>query len=149
MDMHQPARLHFDLFDMMLFIQVAAAKSLTQGAQEANISVAAASMRIKNLERVLGVQLLNRTKRGVSLTAPGKILDAHAREVLKHVDQLYCDLREFSLEMAGQVRVLSNPTSFEFHDPELKEVIENIWKLEDKLGAANDNDSIPPLRRAA
>lgn len=112
--MHKPARLHFDLFDLMLFIRVAHARSLTQGASEANISVAAASMRIKNLERALGAQIFNRTQRGVSLTESGRILEAHAREVLRHIDQLYCDLGEFSQEMAGHVRVLSNPTSLEF-----------------------------------
>jgi DNA-binding transcriptional LysR family regulator len=112
--MHQPARLHFDLFDLMLFIKVAEARSLTQGAVEANISVAAASMRIKNLERALGAQILNRTKRGVSLTDSGRILETHAREVLQRIDQLYGDLRQFSGEMSGHVRVLSNPTSLEF-----------------------------------
>ena len=112
--MHQPARLHFDLFDLMLFIRVAEARSLTQGAAEANISVAAASMRIKNLERALGAQILNRTKRGVNLTDSGRILETHAREVLRRIDQLYGDLREFSQDMAGHVRILSNPTSLEF-----------------------------------
>jgi DNA-binding transcriptional LysR family regulator len=71
-------------------------------------------MRIKNLERALGAQILNRTKRGVTLTDAGRILATHAREVLRHIDQLHGDLQELSQDMSGHVRLLSNPTSLEF-----------------------------------
>lgn len=107
--MIQPARLHFDLVDVKLFVKVAEARSVTRGAAETNISVAAASMRIKSLERALSAQLFNRTKRGVSLTAAGKVFEKHARNILLQINNLYDDLGEYSEEVAGHIRVHTNP----------------------------------------
>jgi len=107
--MLQPARLRFDLVDMKLFIKIADAKSVTRGAADTNISVAAASMRIKSLERALAVQLFNRTKRGVSLTQAGEVFVGHARNVLEQITRLYDDLQVYSHDISGHIRVLANP----------------------------------------
>jgi DNA-binding transcriptional LysR family regulator len=107
--MRQPARLHFDFVDMKLFVKVAEARSVTRGAADTNISVAAASMRIKSLERALGAQLFNRTKRGMNLTQAGRVFEQHARNVLQQIDRLYDDLQVYSHEMAGHIRMLANP----------------------------------------
>src|SRR5262245_48965706 len=109
-EMLQPARLHFDLMDMRLFLRIAEASSVTRGAAVANISVAAASMRIKSLERALSTQLLTRTKRGMTLTAAGRILEKHARGILASVNDLYHDLQEHSGQVAGHIRMFINPT---------------------------------------
>jgi molybdenum-dependent DNA-binding transcriptional regulator ModE len=53
---HKPT--HFDLVDLRLFVKVAEEGSLTKGAQKSFLSLAAASLRIKNLEEALGTQLL-------------------------------------------------------------------------------------------
>ena len=54
--------MHFDLVDLSLFRHVAEAGSITRGAERAHLALAAASTRIRNLERALGSALLVRTR---------------------------------------------------------------------------------------
>ncbi|WP_322048892.1 LysR substrate-binding domain-containing protein [Paraburkholderia sp. J67] len=103
--------MHFDLVDLKLFTHVAEASSLTRGAERAHLSLPAASTRIKNLEEQVGVKLLSRTSQGVTLTAPGETLLAHARRVLKQLEQLTGDLQEYAQGVKGHVRVFANTTA--------------------------------------
>ena len=52
--------MRFDLADLSLFRHVVEAGSITHGAQRANLALAAASTRIRNMEGTLGVPLLMR-----------------------------------------------------------------------------------------
>jgi len=61
--------MRFDLVDLQLFIAVADARSITQGASRAHLALASASERIKGLEAAFGIALLKRGRRGVELTA--------------------------------------------------------------------------------
>lgn len=103
--------MHFDLVDLKLFTHVAEASSLTRGAERAHLSLPAASTRIKNLEEQVGVKLLSRTSQGVTLTGPGETLLAHARRVLKQLEQLTGDLQEYAQGVKGHVRVFANTTA--------------------------------------
>ena len=80
--------MRFDLVDLQLFIAVADARSITQGAARAHLALASASERIKGLEQALGVALLKRGRRGVDLTAAGESLLDHARVVIHSVEAL-------------------------------------------------------------
>jgi len=102
---------HFDLVDLRLFVKVAEASSLTRGAERSFLSLAAASLRVKNLEEAVGAQLLYRTKRGVSLTAAGEVFLEHARKVLQEFEQLQSEMRPFSRGVRGHVRLFANATS--------------------------------------
>jgi len=103
--------MHFDLVDLRLFTHVAQASSLTRGAERAHLSLPAASTRIKNLEEQIGLKLLSRTSQGVTLTAPGETLLAHARRVLQQLEQLSGDLQEYTAGVKGHVRVYANTTA--------------------------------------
>ena len=81
-----------DLIDLQLFIAVADARSITEGAARVNLALASASERIKGLEEALGVALLKRGRRGVELTAAGESLLGHARIVMHNVEALQSDL---------------------------------------------------------
>ncbi|RQR62365.1 LysR family transcriptional regulator [Burkholderia sp. Bp9126] len=103
--------MRFDLVDLNLFTHIAEASSLTRGAERAHLSVPAASMRIKNLEEQVGVKLLSRTSQGVKVTPPGETLLAHARRVLRQLEQLSGDLQEYASGVKGHVRVFANTTA--------------------------------------
>jgi DNA-binding transcriptional LysR family regulator len=103
--------MRFDLVDLNLFTHIAEANSLTRGAERAHLSVPAASTRIKNLEEQVGVKLLSRTNQGVKVTEPGQTLLAHARRVLRQLEQLTGDLQEYSSGVRGHVRVFANTTA--------------------------------------
>ncbi len=103
--------MHFDLFDLRLFVFVAEASSLRQGAERACISLAAASARIKQLEDNVGSKLLYRNPQGVALSPAGEALQHHARLVLQQVDHLKSELREYGNGIKGHVRILANTTA--------------------------------------
>ena len=69
---------------MQLFTRVVEAGSFTAGAEQMGISRALASKLIQNLEDSLGVRLLNRTTRRISLTDPGKNYYQRVSELLAH-----------------------------------------------------------------
>lgn len=60
--------IRFDLTDLRLFLHVAEAASITHGAMRANMALASASERIRDMEEALGAPLLERKRRGVQLT---------------------------------------------------------------------------------
>lgn len=102
---------HFDLVDLRLYVRVAEASSLTRGAERSFLSLAAASLRIKNLEEALGAQLLYRTKKGVSPTQAGDVFLDHARRVLQEIELLQGGMQPFSRGVRGHVRLFANATA--------------------------------------
>lgn len=98
----------FDFTDLRLFINVAEGRSLTLGAERSALSLAAASMRVKNLETTLGAPLLYRSKRGTSLTPAGEAFLRHARHIFRDLDQMSAELRQYARGVKGHVRLLAN-----------------------------------------
>jgi DNA-binding transcriptional LysR family regulator len=66
--------MRFDLPDLSLFRHVVEAGSITGGAARANLALAAASTRIRNMEEALGAALLVRGRAGVAPTQAGRTL---------------------------------------------------------------------------
>jgi DNA-binding transcriptional LysR family regulator len=112
------AGMHFDLVDLALFRHVVEAGSITKGAERANLALAAASTRIRNLERSLGAPLLLRGRGGVTPTPAGRTLLGHARAVLARTDRLREDLAAYAGGLAGEIRVLSNTNALTEFLPE-------------------------------
>ena len=109
--------MRFDLVDLQLFIAVADARSITQGAQRTNMALASASERIKGLEDALGVALLKRGRRGVELTAAGESLLDHARVVIHNVEALQGDLSAYATGVRASVLLLANTSGLSEHLP--------------------------------
>jgi DNA-binding transcriptional LysR family regulator len=109
--------MRFDLVDLQLFIAVADARSITQGAHRAHLALASASARVKGLEAALGVTLLKRGRRGVELTAAGESLLDHARIVMHHVDAMRGDLAAFASGAKASVHLLANTSGLSEHLP--------------------------------
>ena len=98
----------FDLTDIRVFTSVAEEESFTRGAERAYLSLSATSLRIKNLEEVLGAQLFYRETRGLSLTPAGEALLECARQVLTDVERLQDIMQPFSQGVSGHVRLFAN-----------------------------------------
>jgi DNA-binding transcriptional LysR family regulator len=110
--------MRFDLADLSLFRHVVEAGSITHGAERANLALAAASTRIRNMEEALGAALLVRSRQGVTPTQAGRTLLQHARAVLRQVERLEEDLGAYAGGLAGQIRVLSNTNALTEFLPE-------------------------------
>lgn len=111
--------MHIDFKDLSLFIHIAEAPSLTQGAKKAFISPAAASVRIKALEARLNAHLLYRDSRGVELTEAGVRLLKHARLIMQQMGYLKTEFAEFGADSSGHIRIFANTTAVTEFLPEL------------------------------
>ena len=100
--------VRFDIPDLSLFRHVVEAGSITQGAARANLALAAASTRIRNMEDAIGAALLIRNRQGVTPTQAGRTLLQHARTILAQAEKLREDLGAYSGGFFSQVRILSN-----------------------------------------
>lgn len=96
---------------MQLFTRVVDAGSFTAGAEQMGISRALASKLIQNLEDALGVRLLNRTTRRISLTDPGKNYYQRVADLLSQLAEAEAEAAELQVEPRGRLRV-SVPISF-------------------------------------
>ncbi len=110
--------MHFDLVDLSLFRHVVEAGSITHGAERANLALAAASTRIRNMEDALGAALLVRGRQGVTPTQAGRTLVGHARTILRQSERMREDLGAYAGGLAGQIRVLSNTNALTEFLPE-------------------------------
>lgn len=93
------------LLAMKVFTRVAERASFAQAADELDISRAAASAHVATLERHLGVRLLNRTTRRVSLTAEGADFLRRSRRILEEIADAEETLRGARSRPQGLLRV--------------------------------------------
>ena len=101
MPMHpgaQPSELGF-------FSTLAAAGSLSAAARELGLSTAAISKRLTHMEARLGVALVVRTTRRMSLTPEGELYLMHARRILSEIDEMEQLLGSAKGQPTGLLRV--------------------------------------------
>jgi DNA-binding transcriptional LysR family regulator len=90
-----------------LFRDVALARSLSRAAAMNGISQSAATQHIQELEKRLGVQLLDRSTRPLGLTPGGKLYAELCRDVLRREEDFVAALDEIKTEAEGTVRIAS------------------------------------------
>ena len=100
--------MRFDVADLRLFLSVVDAGSITQGAARANLSLASASERLRNMEDDAGLALLERRARGVVTTEAGEALAHHARLMLRQQELLREELQDFATAARGTVQLHAN-----------------------------------------
>lgn len=113
--------MRFDLVDLQLFLHVAEAASITQGAAMSNMALASASGRIRKMEELAGVALLDRGRRGVVPTPAGRAFAHHARLALQQIEHMKGELSEHAGGLRGRVRLQANASA-------LSEVLPEILK---------------------
>lgn len=100
--------MRFDLTDLRLFLAVAEAGSITHGASEAGLSLPAASERLRDMEISGGVRLLDRGRRGVTLTEAGEALAHHARLIRQQMAAMQGELGGYANGLRSSLRLLAN-----------------------------------------
>jgi LysR family transcriptional activator of dmlA len=91
--------------DLGFFSALAAGGSLSAAARELGVSTAAVSKRLAQMESRLGVALVNRTTRRMSLTPEGELVLERARRILSDLDDLQRQLGGTKGEPVGLLRV--------------------------------------------
>src|SRR5690348_15608505 len=97
--------------EMSSFVAVVEAGSFVGAAQATGASKAAVSRHVGELERRLGIRLLHRTTRRLSLTEEGRIFFERAKELLESIDEAEAQLTRRSGEARGVIRV-NAPVTF-------------------------------------
>jgi len=92
MDIGNPGK-YIKTNQLRYFVAVAQAGSIVGGAKLLNISQPPLTTRIKELESVLGTELFNRTKKGVTLTLSGERFLTEAKLALAQNHQAFCSAR--------------------------------------------------------
>ena len=93
--------------NLKLFRDIGQTKSISRGANLNEISQSAASQYLQEMERRLGVTLLDRTTRPVALTEAGKLFYDLCRDVLRREEQFQVQLENLKGLVEGAVRVAS------------------------------------------
>lgn len=91
--------------EMAVFVAVVDAGSFVGAAEALNMSKAAVSRHVGALETRLGVRLLQRTTRRLSLTEEGQIFHQRAHEVLNAMDEAESTVSARALEPGGRIRI--------------------------------------------
>ncbi|MCH9695541.1 MAG: LysR family transcriptional regulator [Gammaproteobacteria bacterium] len=100
-----------DIDSLALFVRAARLRNIRAAGRELGVSPATASARIAKLEQELGVRLLQRTTRSVSLTEDGEALLPHADQVLDSVSAAHAAVGSEVASPSGRLRVTA-PASF-------------------------------------
>jgi DNA-binding transcriptional LysR family regulator len=100
--------VRFDLIDLRLFLAVVDAGSITHGASDVGLSLAAASERLRDMEMDGEVKLLDRGRRGAVPTEAGEALAHHARTILHQMSQMRGEIGQFAKGLRANVRIIAN-----------------------------------------
>jgi DNA-binding transcriptional LysR family regulator len=100
--------------ELRSFAEVVDAGSFVAAADRLGLSKAAVSRHVAELEARLGVRLLHRTTRKLSLTEDGEVFHARARQLLADLAEAEGEISSRSRDAVGLVRV-SVPVSFGIH----------------------------------
>ena len=93
------------LSQMRYFIEIAKTKNISLAAKNLHLSQPSLSFAIKSLEEELGVALLTRHSKSVSLTDAGEKFASHAEIILGSTEQLGDLMKRHSKLLAGNLRL--------------------------------------------
>ncbi|GAC33639.1 LysR family transcriptional regulator [Paraglaciecola polaris] len=96
---------------LKLFVGIAKTSNISVAGREQNLSPAVSSTYISKLEDNLGVRLVHRTTRKVSLTEEGEAFLPHAEEILTNIETARASVGDGEHNPKGTLRVTA-PASF-------------------------------------
>ena len=92
-----------ELRQLEYFVAVAAELNFSRAAQRIHVVQSALSASVGKLEKELGVELFDRSKRQIALTAPGETFLRHARGVIQTVQMAQSSVEGYRDQLAGTV----------------------------------------------
>jgi Transcriptional regulator len=101
-----------EIRQLKAFLAISEAKTFTAGARRVNVTQAAISMQIRQLEDEVGLPLFTRTPRRVILTEAGEYLLERARKILREHDSALAEIAEVAGAEHGRLRIGSASAMF-------------------------------------
>ncbi len=99
-----------DLDSLRLLLEVAVSGSLGRAAAQHGISQPAVSARIRSMERLVGVPLVERSSRGSTLTPGGRLVAGWARELLDAAETMATGIASLRFETEQELRTAASMT---------------------------------------
>jgi len=133
--------INFELSDLLAFRAVAELSSFRKAAEAVHISQPAFSRRIDKLEQALGVRLLERTTRRVTLTAVGRDFARKVQTLLDDLDHTLLGMRGVAATRLSEVSIACVPsTVYYFLSQVLRRYHERYPKVRVKILDAGANE---------
>lgn len=112
----------FDFVSIRLAVDCARTGNLTAAARQSQLVLPAASRRIRELERALGVTLFERHSRGLTPTASGRVFLKRGMSLLQELDRLAEELADAQRGVVRHVRLCASTAAIsQFLSPLLAE----------------------------
>jgi DNA-binding transcriptional LysR family regulator len=93
--------------NLKLFRDIAQTRSFSRAAALNGISQSAASQQVQEIERALGVKLLDRSRRPLVVTPAGQLYADYCRDLLRRRQELEDALKRLREQVEGVIRVAS------------------------------------------
>lgn len=100
-----------DLNEMAIFAVVVGSGSFTKAAEKLKLPKSTVSRKVSQLERRVGVRLINRTTRNLKPTETGKIYHQHCLKMLEQAEEADRVVNNMQAEPSGLLRI-STPLAF-------------------------------------
>ena len=110
--------MRLDFVDLKFFLLLAECGSLTIAAERYPMALSAASQRLKKLEALYGVPLVERHSRGITLTEAGEVLRFHARKLSRDTEMLNGEMGKLSQGIRREIRISGNTMATSVFLPE-------------------------------
>jgi DNA-binding transcriptional LysR family regulator len=138
-----------ELRHLRYFVAVAEALSFTKASARLRVAQPALSRQMRDLEDEIGVDLLKRSPRGVTLTAEGQLFLEEAREMLRRADESVKKVRALARGEYGELHVGYAPTpTIEILPPALGAFQKAVPGVQVLLHDMSGDEIIDGLRRS-
>src|SRR5438105_292817 len=138
------------LDQLQTFADIAQLGSFSAAAQRLNLTQPAISLQIKQLERRLGIRIIERIGRRAHLTAAGHDLLAHVHRIRAAVDGAVSAMAEYREKGTGRVRLGTGATACIYLlPPVLRELRRRLPGLQIVVSTGNTPDILKALEANA
>jgi DNA-binding transcriptional LysR family regulator len=120
---HTPTAQKLELRDLRYFVTAVDEQSIGRAAIKLGISQPALSRQLRDLDLDVGVKLLERSARGVSLTAAGESFVGDARDILAETEHLPSELARGERGLTGHCTIAAVPSA------EVRDIISRILQI--------------------
>ncbi|MFM0128443.1 LysR family transcriptional regulator [Paraburkholderia sediminicola] len=100
-----------DLTSLRLFVAVCQEQNIARAAEREFIASSAVSRRIAEIEALIGLPVIQRQSRGITVTPVGETVLRYALTIIGNIEQMSAELSRFSSGAKGRVRVVANLSS--------------------------------------
>ncbi|MFM0082402.1 LysR family transcriptional regulator [Paraburkholderia sediminicola] len=100
-----------DLTSLRLFVAVCQEQNIARAAEREFIASSAVSRRIAEIEALIGLPVIQRQSRGITVTPVGETVLRYALTIIGNIEQMSAELSRFSSGAKGRVRLVANLSS--------------------------------------